>query len=98
MKLRNAVLAFASIAAAALGAPAVASAGNPYSFVCHGYATSTPMYAGGPGVGPIFAYLPATHTFYGHQTVNVGGTFWSLGHTSWSHPNDYWVRTGDLIC
>ena len=98
MKLRTTVTALASAAALSLGFAGTATAHDTSGFLCHGYLFQAAMYGDGPGQGPVDWLLSQGEAFRGHQTINVGGTFWSYGHSASSFPYDYWIRTGELNC
>jgi len=98
MKRSKKIAALASAAALTLGFAGTATAHDTSGFLCHGNVSVAPMYGDGPGQGPVDWILGYGEAFRGHSTINVGGTFWSYGHSASSYPYDYWVRTGELNC
>lgn len=100
MKRSNKIAALASAAALTLGlaGAGTASAHGNTGFLCYGNGSNLPMYGDGPGQGPVDWALQYGEAFRGLTTTNVGGVFWSLGHSASSYPNDYWIRTNYLRC
>ncbi|WP_206499060.1 hypothetical protein [Rhodococcus sp. KRD175] len=102
MRTRSTIAKIAIVAAAAAGMTAAgvgtASAHDSTGFLCTGNVAVANMYGDGPGQGPVDWQLHQNEQFRGHSTINVGGTFWSYGHSTSSYPYDYWVQTGQLNC
>lgn len=98
MKRSKKIAALVSAAAMAFGFAGTAAAHDNSGFLCYGNGSNLPMYGDGPGQGPVDWALQYGEAFRGHSTINVGGVFWSLGHSASSYPYDYWIRTNYLRC
>lgn len=101
MQIKLRLVAAAALSSLLLATAVAVPAGaheRGVGFLCYGNYSNIAMYIDGPpGSNPGWA-LQYGEGFRGHQTVLVGGVFWSYGHSASSYPYDYWLRTDRLRC
>lgn len=79
--------------------PTASSAHPETGPLCYGYYSTTPMWRYNSAGQPEFGTLWQNQPFRIFVTqILSDGNFWSLGHSSTTNQEDFWVRTQHLRC